>query len=182
MWSQTLQDMASILADVGPTLVAIVVPWLAFRYALLREQRQWSREQRAQVYVDLLVESSAELVGLRRHHVDLAGARVQVVEQAAEVAGKIIVNPPKTDAGRRVVTLPEVVVEALTAHLEEYAEPDPDGLVFITREAPTCCVVPSTGSCGVRRSSRSAWMACGCTTCGIRRRPWRRRPGRPPRS
>ncbi|HSK35179.1 MAG TPA: hypothetical protein VLA80_00420 [Actinomycetota bacterium] len=37
----------------------------------------------------------AELVGLRRHHVDPAGARVQVVEQAAEVAGKIIVNPPK---------------------------------------------------------------------------------------
>ena len=43
----------------------------------------------------------AELVGLRRHHVDLAGARVQVVEQAAEVAGKIIVSPPKTEAGRR---------------------------------------------------------------------------------
>ena len=43
----------------------------------------------------------AELVGLRRRHVDLAGARVQVVEQAAEVAGKIIVSAPKTDAGQR---------------------------------------------------------------------------------
>jgi len=74
----------------------------------------------------------AELVGLRRRHVDLAGARVQVVEQAAEVAGKIIVSPPKTDAGRRVVTLPRVAVEALTAHLAEYAEPGPDGLVFTT--------------------------------------------------
>jgi integrase len=74
----------------------------------------------------------AELVGLRRHHVDLAGARVQVVEQAAEVAGKIIVSPPKTDAGRRVVTLPRVAVEALAVHLEEYAESDPDGLVFTT--------------------------------------------------
>jgi integrase len=50
----------------------------------------------------------AELVGLRRRHVGLAGARVQVVEQAAEVAGRIIVSPPKTDAGRRVVTLPRV--------------------------------------------------------------------------
>src|SRR5215204_3859304 len=74
----------------------------------------------------------AELVGLRRHHVDLAGARVQVVEQAAEVAGKIIVSPPKTEAGRRVVTLPRIVVEALAEHLEEYAEPEPDGLVFTT--------------------------------------------------
>jgi integrase len=74
----------------------------------------------------------AELVGLRRRHVDLAGARVQVVEQAAEVAGKIIVSSPKTDAGRGVVTLPRVAVEALAAHLEEYADPDPDGLVFTT--------------------------------------------------
>jgi hypothetical protein len=53
MWTQTLTDLALIL-------VAIVVPWLTFRYALRREQRQWSREQRAQVYVDLLVEASAE--------------------------------------------------------------------------------------------------------------------------
>jgi integrase len=54
------------------------------------------------------------------------------IERAAEVAGKIIVSPSKTDAGRRVVTLPRVAVEALAAHLEEYAEPDPDGLVFTT--------------------------------------------------
>jgi integrase len=74
----------------------------------------------------------AELVGLRRHHVDLAGARVQVVEQAAEVPGKIIVSPPKPEAGRRVVTLPRIVVEALAEHLEEYAEPGPDGLVSTT--------------------------------------------------
>jgi hypothetical protein len=60
MWTLTLRDLASILAVVGPLVVAIVVPWLAFRYALLREQRQWSREQRAQVYVDLLIEASAE--------------------------------------------------------------------------------------------------------------------------
>jgi integrase len=55
-----------------------------------------------------------------------------VVEQAAEVAGRIIVSPPKTDAGRRVVTLPRVAVEALAEHLAEYTEPGPDGLVFTT--------------------------------------------------
>jgi hypothetical protein len=64
--------------------------------------------------------------------VDLATARVQVVEQAAEVAGKIIVSPPKTDVGRRVVTLPSVAVDALADHLEQYAEPGPDGLAFTT--------------------------------------------------
>ena len=48
------------LIVLAPSAVAIFVTWLTFRYALLREQRQWSREQRAQVYVDLLVEASAE--------------------------------------------------------------------------------------------------------------------------
>jgi integrase len=35
-------------------------------------------------------------------------------------------------AGRRVVTMPKVAVEALAAHLDEHAEPDPEGLVFTT--------------------------------------------------
>jgi integrase len=71
-----------------------------------------------------------ELVGLRRHRVDLAGARIQVVEQAAEVAGKFIELPPKTLAGQRVVVLPAAAVAALAEHLEKFAAPEPDGLVF----------------------------------------------------
>jgi integrase len=71
-----------------------------------------------------------ELVGLRRRRVDLAGARIHVVEQLAEVAGKFIVAPPKTAAGQRVVVLPSVAVAALADHLDDYAAPDPDGLVF----------------------------------------------------
>jgi integrase len=74
----------------------------------------------------------AELVGLRRRHVNLAGARLEVVEQAAEVAGTFIVSPPKTDAGRRVVTLPTLAVTALAEHLDRYAGPGPDGLVFLS--------------------------------------------------
>jgi hypothetical protein len=91
---------------------------------------------------------------------------------------KIIVSPPKTDAGRRVVTLPKVAVEALAAHLEKYADPDPDGLVFTTPGTCIWCAVPSTGSCGGRRSSSSPWTGCGSMTCGTRRPRWRRRPGR----
>ena len=71
-----------------------------------------------------------ELVGLRRRRVDLAGARIHVVEQLAEVAGKFIVSPPKTAAGQRVVVLPAVAVAALADHLDDYATPGPDGLVF----------------------------------------------------
>ena len=57
-------------------------------------------------------------------------ARIHVVEQAAEVAGKFIESPPKTLAGQRVVVLPAVAVTALAGHLEEFAAPEPDGLVF----------------------------------------------------
>jgi Phage integrase family len=60
----------------------------------------------------------------------LAGARIHVVEQAAEVAGKFIESPPKTLAGQRVVVLPAVAVAALAEHLDEFAAPGPNGLVF----------------------------------------------------
>jgi integrase len=71
-----------------------------------------------------------ELVGLRRRRVDLGGARIHVVEQVAEVAGKFLVSPPKTAAGQRVVVLPAVAVAALAEHLDDFAAPELDGLVF----------------------------------------------------
>jgi integrase len=72
----------------------------------------------------------AELVGLRRHHIDVANARVRVVEQAAEVAGKFIASPPKTSAGQRIVALPAVAMTALAEHLDHYTDPGPNALVF----------------------------------------------------
>jgi hypothetical protein len=46
---------AALLAAV----VAVVVPWLAFRFTLRQDQSSWLREQRAQVYADLLTEAYA---------------------------------------------------------------------------------------------------------------------------
>jgi integrase len=71
-----------------------------------------------------------ELVGLRVKRVDLLHGRVSVAEQVAEVTGKHLPGPPKTEAGRRTVTLPAVAAAALAEHLAEFAEPGPDGLVF----------------------------------------------------
>jgi len=56
MWIETL----------APSAVAIVVPWLAFQYALRQDRQRWSRERRAEVYIDLLVEVSAERYWLAR--------------------------------------------------------------------------------------------------------------------
>jgi integrase len=71
-----------------------------------------------------------ELAGLRVRRVDLLHGRVTVAEQVAEVNGRLIPGPPKTEAGRRTVTLPAAAAVALAEHLTEYAEPGPDGLVF----------------------------------------------------
>jgi integrase len=71
-----------------------------------------------------------ELIGLRVRHVDLLHGRVTVEDQITEVNGQLLVGPPKTDAGRRTVTLPAVVVQVLAGHLEQHAEPGVDGHVF----------------------------------------------------
>jgi integrase len=71
-----------------------------------------------------------ELVGLRVRRLDLLHGRVVVAEQVAEVNGRFIPGPPKTEAGLRTVTLPAAAAVALAEHLTEFAEPGPDGLVF----------------------------------------------------
>jgi integrase len=71
-----------------------------------------------------------ELVGLKVKRVDLLHGRVTVAEQVGEVNGQFIPGPPKTQAGRRTVTLPAVAAAALADHLAEFADPGPDGLVF----------------------------------------------------
>jgi hypothetical protein len=53
---------------------------------------------------------------------------VTVAEQVAEVNGQLLPGPPKTEAGRRTVTLPAVAAVALAEHLTTFAEPSPEGL------------------------------------------------------
>lgn len=71
-----------------------------------------------------------ELAGLRRRRVDLARGRVQVAEVLSEVKGRVSFGTPKTRASRRTVTLPSRIVAELSDHLDGFAEPDGDALVF----------------------------------------------------
>ena len=45
--------------------------------------------------------------------------------------GEQLVGPPKTDAGRRTLSLPANVIPALEEHLQAWAAPSSDGLVFV---------------------------------------------------
>ena len=72
-----------------------------------------------------------ELRALRRNRLDLLHKTVQVVEQYQELSdGTLVLGPPKTDAGRRTVTIPQAIVAELEDHLAQYSGPGPDGLVF----------------------------------------------------
>jgi integrase len=65
-----------------------------------------------------------ELAGLRRRRVDLLRGTVDVAEIVVEVRGELYMGPPKTQAGRRIVTLPRSVVEELAEHLGPVGETD----------------------------------------------------------
>jgi hypothetical protein len=68
----------------------------------------------------------------------------------AEVNGRLLLGPPKTEAGHRTVTLPALAAVSLAEHLAAFAAPGPDGLVFPAPE----------GGC-LRRSNfhRRWWLA-----------------------
>jgi len=71
-----------------------------------------------------------ELLGLRRRHVDLDAATVTVDEQVVSLdGGNRMVTDTKTEAGRRVVALPQLVIEALASHLDGL-DSDPEALLF----------------------------------------------------
>jgi integrase len=78
----------------------------------------------------------SEGVGLQRSGVD--GAKVLVAGQLVRRAnGRWERAEPKTRAGRRAVTAPAFVADELATHLDAWAQPGPEGLVFVNqRDAP----------------------------------------------
>ena len=72
-----------------------------------------------------------ELRALKLCRLDLLHATVQVVEQLQELAdGTLVVGPPKSDAGSRVVSIPPALVPELETHLESWCLPGAEELVF----------------------------------------------------
>jgi integrase len=73
-----------------------------------------------------------ELAALRRPNVDLPAAQVRVVVATGTLLnGQRVHGKPKTRAGRRTVALPAVLVPELQRHLDQHAQPTPDGLIFV---------------------------------------------------
>jgi integrase len=72
-----------------------------------------------------------EATALRRSDLDLNNRTVRVRAAYIERStGEMLLGPPKSRAGRRVVGIPEVIVPALREHLAVFTKDDPGALVF----------------------------------------------------
>ena len=72
-----------------------------------------------------------ELAGLRRKDIDLLHGTVTVEQTVQGLAdGSLVVGPPKSDAGRRTIAIPEPIFGDIDRHLAAFTEADPDALVF----------------------------------------------------
>ena len=72
-----------------------------------------------------------EVTALRRRDLDLDARTVRIRAAYIERStGEMLLGPPKSQAGRRIVGIPEAIVPALRAHLAVFAQDEPGALVF----------------------------------------------------
>jgi integrase len=73
-----------------------------------------------------------EFAALRRRDVDVEVGELRVRRSQAELKhGRTIIKDPKSEAGKRSVAIPDVILADLRDHLDRFSEAGPDGLVFI---------------------------------------------------
>jgi integrase len=78
---------------------------------------------------------SAELSALRRCDLDLLRREVRVGRAYIEPArSPAFFGPPKSAAGVRTVAIPQVVIPVLYEHLNQWAEPGAEGLLFTSEK------------------------------------------------
>jgi integrase len=71
-----------------------------------------------------------ELAALRRCDVDLDTGTVRIVRQLTEVSGHLAFGPPKSEAGKRVIPIPDTIIPVLRWHLSRFTAPGDDALIF----------------------------------------------------
>ena len=76
-------------------------------------------------------------MALRRKHIDLNARTVRVEASTVEVRRGLLTGPTKSDAGKRMVTIPAVLVPELRWHLQRFAEAGSEGRVFVGPKGAT---------------------------------------------
>jgi integrase len=79
-----------------------------------------------------------EILGLRRMDIDLKQGVINILQSRTfGMDGKQILKLPKSNAGRRTVSVPRQVMNALSRHLDAFAAPEPEALVVCGRGGST---------------------------------------------
>ncbi|MFN2591357.1 MAG: tyrosine-type recombinase/integrase [Candidatus Dormibacteria bacterium] len=130
-----------------------------------------------------------ELLGLRRHRVLALRSAVEVAEVLSQVSGRIVFGPPKSKAGRRVVTIPRPVMEEVAGHIARHSSsksdlvfPAPQGGPFSPRNFSRRIWEPAVAGTGLeplrihdlRHTAVGFWIEAGLTESEIAARAgWR---------
>jgi integrase len=156
----------------------------------LQLAEQLGRDRRTERYRALLLVLAfgglrfGEATALRRSDV-LTGSRVRIERSVRRVGGRWVVGEPKTDAGKRTVTLPAAVAAVLEEHLEKHVLSSPDALLFSTssggylarsnwnstfRRAADAIGLPAVRPHELRHTGATLAAATGATTKELMRR------------
>jgi integrase len=156
----------------------------------LQLAEQLGRDRRTERYRALLLVLAfgglrfGEATALRRSDV-LAGGRLRIERSVRRIGGRWVVGEPKTEAGRRTVTLPAAIAAALEEHLEEHVASSPEVLLFGTstggylarsnwnstfRRAADAIGLPSVRPHELRHTGATLAAATGATTKELMRR------------
>ena len=79
-----------------------------------------------------------EATALRRCDLDLGAGRSGCARLRRALDREMLLGPPKSKAGRRVVGIPDAIIPALREHLSVFARDEPGALVFPGQRAARC--------------------------------------------
>ena len=102
----------------------------------------------------------SELIGLRRSRVDTRRHKIRVTDQLVQLEdNSFLRREPKTGAGVRSITMSPPTAERLAAHVAQFANDGPDGLVF-PNSAGNPIAAPSFLNNHFLRAQRVAGVSC----------------------
>jgi len=110
------RPMVSI-AEVDALVAAMPEPW---RLAVELAARRLAVELAAWCHLRV-----GEVLGLERRDVDLLHRRIHIERTAYDIGGRLELGPPKTEAGRRTVSIPPHILPSIERHLRTFVGPDP---------------------------------------------------------
>ncbi|WP_113699060.1 tyrosine-type recombinase/integrase [Nonomuraea lactucae] len=97
-------------------------------------QADCTRDRRYRAFVLLATFASlrwGEITALTRADLDLDAGTVRVrLAYVERSTGELVLGPPKSKAGKRVVGIPQAIIPALREHLRIYVKPEAGALIF----------------------------------------------------